>query len=145
MRPVPFLLAISAALVAGACTTAEERDRRSAERQAAAELSADGTRFADGAQVTGAAENCVPIAQIRQSNVRSDRVIDWRMTDNRWYRTVLPQSCPMLGFEQRFAYSTSITQLCAQDIITVLQGPQAQPGAACGLAPFRPIEPPRRR
>jgi len=145
MRPIPFLVAMSAALAAGACATADERDRRSGEQAAMAALSADGTRFGDGARVAGAAETCIPIGQIRQSNVRSDRVIDWRMTDNRWYRTVLPQSCPMLGFEQRFAYSTSLTQLCAQDIITVLQGPQAQPGAACGLAPFRPIVPPARR
>jgi hypothetical protein len=58
---------------------------------------------------------------------------------------VLPQACPQLGFEQRFTYSTSLSQLCAQDIITVLQGPGISRGASCGLAPFQPITPAPRR
>ncbi len=53
----------------------------------------------------------------------------------------LPDACPGLGFERAFGYRTSLSQLCKQDIITVLQtgaGPMA--GASCGLAEFQPIE-----
>jgi hypothetical protein len=144
MRALTLSLAGCVALVAAACTTdAGQRDRQ-ARSEAAATLGPDGRSFGDGARVTGEARSCVQINQLRETRVRSDQVIDWRTNDGSYYRTVLPQRCPMLGFEQRFTYATSITQLCQQDIITVLQGPGVQPGASCGLAPFQPIEPPPR-
>ncbi len=90
----------------------------------------------------GPSRNCVPITQLRDSLVRSDRVIDFRTTGgrDRYYRVTLPQSCPGLGFERRFSYATSIGQLCAQDIITVLyQDGGLTRGASCGLAPFQPV------
>jgi hypothetical protein len=134
-----------AALTLAACATAEQRDDRRARAAQAAELAADGRSFADGARLAGAAKTCVPITQLRRSIVRSDRVIDWESNGRQMYRTVLPQPCPQLGFEQRFTYATSLSQLCAQDIITVLQGPNVQRGASCGLAPFQPIDRPPRR
>lgn len=91
---------------------------------------------------TGPARNCVPITQLRDSLVRSDRVIDFRTSGgrDRYYRVTLPQSCPGLGFERRFSYATSLGQLCAQDIITVLyQAGGPTRGASCGLAPFQPV------
>jgi hypothetical protein len=145
MRALTLSLLASAALTAAACTTADEQSDRRARAEAAAVLAPDGQSFADGARLAGEARNCVPITQLRRSIVRSDRVIDWEVNGRQMYRTVLPQSCPQLGFEQRFTYSTSLTQLCAQDIITVLQGPSIQPGASCGLAPFQPITPPPRQ
>ncbi|QHL91940.1 hypothetical protein GVO57_11190 [Sphingomonas changnyeongensis] len=135
---------MAAAVPLAACASDDQRAAARAAAEAAAQLSADGQGYADGARFAGPARNCVPINDLRQSRVRSDRVIDWSGGSGRTYRTVLPQSCPTLGFEQRFAYQTSLTQLCAQDIITVLQGPSAQPGPACALAPFQPITPPPR-
>lgn len=88
---------------------------------------------------TGPAQNCVPLSALRESIVRSDRVIDFRTGGDRYYRVTLPQSCPGLGFERRFSYATSIGQLCAQDIITVLYTSPMQSGASCGLAPFQPV------
>ena len=89
----------------------------------------------------GEPRNCVPITQLRESLVRSDRVIDFRTTGgrDRFYRVTLPQSCPGLGFERRFSYGTSLSQLCAQDIITVLYQTGPVRGASCGLAPFQPV------
>lgn len=145
MRALTLSLIVPAALTAAACTTADEQTQRRARAEAAAVLAPDGQSFADGARLAGEARTCVPINQLRRSIVRSDRVIDWEVSGRQMYRTVLAQSCPQLGFEQRFTYSTSLTQLCAQDIITVLQGPSIQPGASCGLAPFQPITPPPRQ
>ncbi|MBW6522534.1 hypothetical protein KZ810_03410 [Sphingomonas sp. RHCKR47] len=90
---------------------------------------------------TGPARNCVPITQLRESLVRNDRVIDFRTSGgrDRFYRVTLPQSCPGLGFERRFSYGTSLSQLCAQDIITVLYQTGPMRGASCGLAPFQPV------
>lgn len=87
----------------------------------------------------GEPRNCVPLRSLRESLVRSDRIIDFRISGNRYYRVTLPQACPGLNFERRFSYKTSLSQLCAQDIITVLQSTPPTPGASCGLAPFQPV------
>ena len=127
-----------------ACIATPEQQARAERNEAAAMLSPDGQTFGDGTRLAGPSRTCVPLAQIRNSRVRSDRVIDFSGPGRQTYRVVLDQSCPQLGFEQRFTYSTSLSQLCAQDIITVLQGPGVTRGASCGLAPFQPIVPVRR-
>lgn len=90
----------------------------------------------------GEAVTCIPIRSIRSTNVRDDRTIDFIMNGRKLYRNTLPNSCPSLGFEKRFSYQTSISQLCSVDIITVLwnAGPGLQPGASCGLGKFQPME-----
>lgn len=87
----------------------------------------------------GEAWNCIPIVGIGQSLVRSDDVIDFVMRDRRVYRVTLPNGCPGLGFERRFSYATSLSRLCAQDIVTVFSTAPVQRGASCGLAPFQPV------
>jgi hypothetical protein len=88
----------------------------------------------------GEAVSCVNINQIRQTRVRDDSTIDFYMTGKRVYRNRLPHSCPSLGFEERFAYATSQSQLCSVDIITVLySSPGPTQGASCGLGKFQPI------
>lgn len=89
---------------------------------------------------TGAPVNCISIVGIDQSLVRSDQVIDFVMRGrNQVYRVTLDQPCPQLGFEQRFAYETSLSQLCSTDIITVFETSPPMRGASCGLAPFQPV------
>ena len=97
------------------------------------------------AVAAGAAVSCIPIASIRESRVRSDRVIDFVTTGRRVYRNTLPYDCPGLGFERRFAYSTSLTQLCSLDVVTVFTTSPVQRGATCGLGPFQPVTLPRSR
>lgn len=94
---------------------------------------------------TGPTRNCVPLNQLHESLVRSDRVIDFSTGARRYYRVTLPQACPGLGSERRFTYATSIGQLCAQDIITVLYETGPARGASCGLAPFQPVTIAKRR
>lgn len=90
----------------------------------------------------GKAVDCIQISTIRSSNVRDDRTIDFETNGGKVYRNTLPNSCPSLGFEKRFSYSTSIPQLCSVDIITVLQsgGPGLMRGASCGLGKFQPMQ-----
>lgn len=84
--------------------------------------------------------SCIPIHQIRSSQVRDDSTIDFYMNNRKVFRNKLPSSCPSLGFQERFGYSTSISQLCSTDIITVLfSGPGVMPGASCGLGQFQPV------
>lgn len=87
----------------------------------------------------GEPQTCIPLRSIRESLVRSDQIIDFRVNGNRYYRVTLPHSCPNLGFERRFSYATSLSQLCAQDIITVFSQTPPMAGASCGLTPFQPV------
>jgi hypothetical protein len=91
---------------------------------------------------TGAPVSCIPLSQIRESRVRSDTVIDFRTGGKKWYRNTLSHSCPSLGFEEKFSYTTSLSQLCSTDIIYVLHnyGSGLQKGAGCGLGKFEPVE-----
>jgi hypothetical protein len=122
----PLSLALPLLLLG--CAGARDREAASADRVPAA-------------TPAGEPRSCIPITAIRESRVRSDRVIDFVMRGREVYRVTLPQGCPRLGFEERLAYATSLSQLCSNDIITVLTsaGPGLQRGASCGLAPFQPV------
>ncbi|MCJ8156757.1 hypothetical protein [Sphingomonas sp. LaA6.9] len=88
----------------------------------------------------GEAVSCIPIIQIRNTRVHGDKTIDFHMTGGRVYRNELPHECGSLGFEERFSYKTSMSQLCSTDIITVLHSPPAIQGPSCGLGKFQPVE-----
>jgi hypothetical protein len=91
---------------------------------------------------TGAPHSCIPISGMRQSHVRDDRTIDFVMSGGKVYRNTLPYACPSLGFEARFSYATSLSQLCSTDTITVLEtggGAGLSRGASCGLGVFQPV------
>ena len=89
-----------------------------------------------------AAQDCVPINQIRSTRVIDDRNIDFEMSGGRVLRNRLPQACSGLGFERRFSYRTSLSRLCSLDIINVLDS-NGRPGASCGLGRFVPVGPTR--
>ena len=82
---------------------------------------------------------CIPLRSIRNTRVRDNQTIDFYMNGNKVYRNRLPHSCPSLGFEEKFSYSTSLSQLCSVDIITVLHSPPVTRGASCGLGEFQPV------
>ncbi len=84
--------------------------------------------------------DCVPLQSIRETRVHGDSVIDFHLSGGKVYRNTLPNSCPSLGFEERFLYKTSLSQLCSVDIITVLQSPGLSRGASCGLGKFQPVQ-----
>jgi hypothetical protein len=88
----------------------------------------------------GDAVSCVQLRSIQSTRVHGDSVIDFHMGGGKVYRNTLPNSCPSLGFEERFSYKTSLSQLCSVDIITVLQSPGLSQGASCGLGKFQPVK-----
>ncbi|UAJ11275.1 hypothetical protein [Polymorphobacter megasporae] len=84
-------------------------------------------------------KSCVQLNRVREARVVDDRTIDFYLSDREVLRNTLPNSCPQLGFERAFSYSTSLSQLCSVDIITVIiQGGGPSRGASCGLGPFVP-------
>ncbi len=125
-----ILFPLAAAALAAACT--ERAGPTAAPAPTAAE--------APAVAAIGPARSCVPLQQIRNSRVRSDKVIDFELVGGEILRNELPYRCPQLGFERAFSYSTSISQLCSTDIITVIvQGGGSMRGASCGLGEFVPI------
>ena len=87
-------------------------------------------------------QSCVDLARISEARVIDDRTIDFHMRDNSVLRNSLPNSCPSLGFEKAFTYSTSLSRLCSTDIITVIHtGGGPRTGASCGLGQFAAVTP----
>jgi hypothetical protein len=131
-RPLTFTFAaLPLTALAAACAPVDRAER-----------SDDPTAYDPPVRVVGEARNCIPLAQIRQTPVRSDDVIDFEMRGGRVYRNVLPNSCPQLGLWEAFTYDTEISQLCSAEIIYTLQqfGGGVQRGAGCGLGQFVPVE-----
>jgi hypothetical protein len=124
MRTLAFV--ITASLLATSSVASAKRDRNAV----------------PAARETGPAVSCIQLSSIRESRVRSDSVIDFRLNGNKWVRNTLPNSCPSLGFEERYSYETSLNQLCSVDIIHVLHsyGGGLDRGASCGLGKFQPVE-----
>jgi len=92
--------------------------------------------------VVGEAERCIMRDRVRQTLVRSDRVIDFELQNGKVYRSTLPQRCPGLGLDRAITYETSINQLCSNQIVYSLQniGGVPQRGAGCNLGEFVPVE-----
>jgi hypothetical protein len=99
-----------------------------------------GGKKADNLRPAGKAVDCVQLRQINSTRVRDDKTIDFHMLGGKIYRNTLPYSCPGLGFEEKFMYKTSLSQLCSVDIITVLTNAGGlNRGASCGLGKFQPM------
>jgi hypothetical protein len=123
-RRTSLLAAVSATLTLAACAAPEAPVEPTPAPQA------------------GSGERCISLAAIRSTKVVDDSTIDFTMRDGRVLRNTLPHACPSLGFEEAFTYSTSLSQLCSTDIITVvLQGGGPRLGASCGLGTFVPYTP----
>ncbi len=93
-------------------------------------------------KATAITRSCVELNRIREARVVDDRTIDFYLSGRQVLRNTLPNACPQLGFEKAFTYSTSLSQLCSVDIITVvIQGGGPRTGASCGLGAFVPYTP----
>ena len=87
----------------------------------------------------GKPETCIPHRRIRDTVVRNDSVIDFKMIGGTVYRATIKGGCPGLGFQERFGYSTALDRLCASDIITVLYLNPIGSGARCPIGPFQQV------
>lgn len=87
----------------------------------------------------GKPEFCIPHRRIRESLVRNDSVIDFKMQGGTVYRATIKGGCPGLGIQERFGYSTALDRLCASDIITVLYLNPIGSGARCAIGPFQQV------
>lgn len=83
---------------------------------------------------------CLQTTQIRDTQVRSDQVIDFVTNGGKVYRNTLDYPCPQLGFEKRFSHKSTLNEYCSTDTITVLLNEGGlRRGATCGLGKFQPV------
>jgi len=94
----------------------------------------------DGA-APGEPRSCINLNEIDHTSVIDDNTILFYQRGHDVYRNDLPHSCPQLRNEDRFMYRVTVSQLCANDTITVLQdaGFGFMQGPTCGLGKFAPI------
>src|SRR5687768_3718634 len=91
------------ALPIAACTAEDEGDREQRIRAPAIE-------------VAGEPVHCIQTSRIQNTKVHDDYTIDFEMLGDLVYRNTLPNRCFSLGFEERFAHSSSTGQLCNVDV-----------------------------
>jgi len=92
---------------------------------------------ADGAPV-----NCISLQSIRSTHVVDDTTINFVTSNTRMFTNTLPRACPRLGLNRAFSHNSRTTQLCAVNMITVVQsGGNRVTGPACGLGQFQPMKP----
>ena len=86
---------------------------------------------------TGERESCIPLRQIRNTQILdSTRILVFAL-DGSVYLNELPQPCVSLNPHRAFKYDTSLSRLCDVDIITVFQpGPPVLEMGSCGLGQF---------
>ena len=133
-RAFSLPISLCAALALAGCTAQAQQEAVSGDASAAA---------TPAGRVVGEPVNCIQTSRIRNTTVHGDEIIDFEMLGGPTYRVTLPNRCPSLGFEERFAYETTTGQLCSTDIIHVLYSSGTR-GAGCGLGQFLPIELPER-
>ena len=125
MKQVFWLFA--ATLVAFACTTTNRTE-------------AEPPKELDKFVMTGETEQCLNLRSIRNTPVLDDQHILFELNGGITYLNKLPNRCSGLGFEESFSYSTSLTKLCRQDIIQVIQRGGGGIRNTCGLGPFEKLE-----
>lgn len=78
---------------------------------------------------------CLDIINIRETKVLDDQTILFETYGGRVYINRLPATCFDLFNAGAFAYETSISRLCGQDFIKVIE-PDSSQGNVCGLGKF---------
>jgi len=92
----------------------------------------------EGYSITGETENCLSLHQIYESDALDDYNIVFEMRNGSKFLSRLPHRCAGLSF-RGFSYSTSLSQLCNTDIITVLDTSTGVNGPSCGLGMFEEL------
>lgn len=126
-----FMMAAAIASVTGCATAGGERGGIS--EKAAAKLA----EF----ERTGDIKSCVNIRSISQMTALDDRHFLVRTGANDYYLNEISGRCAGAsnGFN-RIQYSTSISQLCRNEIITIVENSTGFTAGSCGLSGFERLD-----
>ena len=85
---------------------------------------------------------CLALSSIDRTEVIDDRTIAFYLIDGRVYLNRLDRACRNLDRNRPFSYATSTGQLCAIDVINVIEdlGALSNFGDTCGLGEFSPTD-----
>lgn len=82
---------------------------------------------------------CISVSRIDDTEVIDARTIVFYLRGRDIYVNRLDRACARLDREQRFSYRVTTGQLCANDLITVIEDSVLgiAPGVSCSLGVFR--------
>ena len=83
----------------------------------------------------GKRDTCIDIIKIQETRILDDQTILFELSSNEVYISRLPNQCYGLKMADAFSYSTSLSRLCKQDIIRVLEE-DTTATSSCGLGEF---------
>ena len=88
-------------------------------------------------RVVGEPVSCITSRDIEDTDAITDRVVLFHMKNGRTYRNDLPHACPALARDgSAFAYRTTISRLCAIDVIQVFEPGTRFVHGGCQLGRF---------
>jgi len=95
----------------------------------------------DEGDVDEGGERCIDTRRISDTKIIDKQNILFHMRDRTIYHNELPHACFGLRRGKAISYRTSMSRLCSNDFITVLEnyGMGMSRGPSCGLGKFRPI------
>lgn len=116
---------LAAALLAGCATTTSEPVNESA----AARLA--------GLQRTGDKQTCLSLAQVGQITAVDEKTLLIRSGANNWYVSDLATRCRgVVSSGNRIEYTTSLSQLCRNDILRIVDNVNGFLTGSCGMGSF---------
>jgi len=124
---IALLLAASMA----ACMPAEEPADLSAESRAELDAELAG-------RSAGPDTSCIPVRDIRHTRTVGDGVMLFEGRGDVVWTNRAPGGCPVLRHGRAFRTSTTISQLCRGDIVTVFDPVSGAEFAGCSLGDFTP-------
>lgn len=121
---------LAAALAAAGCaTTASEPVNESA----AARLA--------GLQRSGDKQACLNLRLINQITAVDEKTLLIRAGANNWYVSDLPSRCSgAVGRGNRIEYTTSLPQLCRNDILRIVDNQNGFLTGSCGMGSFERLD-----
>ena len=95
----------------------------------------------DDGDVDEGGERCIDTRRISNTRIIDKQNILFHMRDRTIYHNELPHACFGLRRGKAISYRTSMSRLCSNDFITVLEnyGMGMSRGPSCPLGKFRPI------
>ena len=131
MKPLFLCCSLLVVALLGGTSMANEEPLTKAEERLA--------KLQDKYVFTGELKSCVSLHALRESRVIDDQTIFFRGPGKTAYLNKLPRTCTRLDVEERFAYQTSIGQLCHLDVITVVDS-FGRSWNRCGLGKFEELQ-----
>lgn len=120
-----FLLAGMAAIAVG-CASVEQGEMTQAAKDRLAEF-----------ERTGDVRNCLNLRSVSQITALDERHFLVRVGVNDYYLNELSGRCAGAGrFNNRIQYATSLSQLCRNQIITIVDNSSGITAGSCGLGGF---------